>query len=493
MVTQAPSDRILNDGPTGRGLRNRGSLLVCLLFLGIAAQAWADVIVLQPFDATRGGAFSNLDPQHQQIAGNFSLSQATAVGSFSWFGRYNAILSLTNPVAFSVRFFADAGGVPSVLPLAVFDVMVDALDTGLTFGGIPWFSYSIPLALTLNPGTYWVSVVESDPRNLIEWRWGASGTDGVRAFRTSDGSTWNVGPGPEQAFIVAPSLADAFHTSFDTLATLDLYDPLSQAAGLAIGDTALTTARTLAGPLQPAQLRIKGENLIQLGLDLSRLISTVFNGIPKVLFPFGPLLIIPCLPPQLLFTCVQGEAKGFTSSFNELFQFNLAYQVAASDLGLFHIGDRYVLASPIFSDQTFSIAEVTDISPSGIVTFTFKGVSVLTEILVQIDIKPDGIPNSINRRSAGRIPVAILSSPIFDAPGTVDFLSLTFGRTGTETSLAFCNNHGEDVNGDTLLDLVCHFNTAQTGFQSNDTQGVLKGKTIHNVPISGTDSVRIVK
>ncbi len=70
--------------------------------------------------------------------------------------------------------------------------------------------------------------------------------------------------------------------------------------------------------------------------------------------------------------------------------------------------------------------------------------------------------------------------------------SLTFGRTGNELSLAFCNPGGEDVNGDGLLDLVCHFDTPKTGFQTGDTVGVLKGKTVTGTPIKGTDSIRIV-
>jgi len=111
---------------------------------------------------------------------------------------------------------------------------------------------------------------------------------------------------------------------------------------------------------------------------------------------------------------------------------------------------------------------------------------------VSIDIKPGSFPNSINPKSRGRIPVAILSTVDFDAPSEVDPLSLTFGRTGDEPSLAFCNASPEDVNGDGLLDLVCHFTTQQTGFQTGDTEGVLKGKTVDATPIEGRDSVRIV-
>jgi hypothetical protein len=70
----------------------------------------------------------------------------------------------------------------------------------------------------------------------------------------------------------------------------------------------------------------------------------------------------------------------------------------------------------------------------------------------------------------------------------VDQTSLKFGRTGNESSLAFCGSP-EDVNRDGLPDLVCHFATQMTGFQTGDTQGVLTGKTTDGTSISGTDSV----
>jgi hypothetical protein len=56
-----------------------------------------------------------------------------------------------------------------------------------------------------------------------------------------------------------------------------------------------------------------------------------------------------------------------------------------------------------------------------------------------------------------------------------------------------CNKRGEDVNGDGLRDLVCHFKTKLTGFQIGDTEGFLKGQTLEGVSIEGRDSVRILK
>ena len=110
---------------------------------------------------------------------------------------------------------------------------------------------------------------------------------------------------------------------------------------------------------------------------------------------------------------------------------------------------------------------------------------------VDISIGPDAPPPVlINSGSRGTIPVAILSTPKFNAVTSVDVSSLTFGRTGNEQSLAFCNT--EDVNGDGLQDLVCHFRTQLTGFQSGDALGILKGKNILELPIVGKEAIRIV-
>ncbi len=110
---------------------------------------------------------------------------------------------------------------------------------------------------------------------------------------------------------------------------------------------------------------------------------------------------------------------------------------------------------------------------------------------VTIDIKPGSSDNSINMKSQGKIPVAILSTPTWSAPANVESASLTFGHDGTETRAAFCNGD-QDVNNDGIPDLVCHFPTQATGFQTGDTTGILKGKT-KNGAFTANDAVRIVK
>jgi hypothetical protein len=113
---------------------------------------------------------------------------------------------------------------------------------------------------------------------------------------------------------------------------------------------------------------------------------------------------------------------------------------------------------------------------------------------VPIDVKPADSPNTINAGSEGTVPGAILSSEPFDAPARVDRGSLRFGRTGAEASLAFCNRgeDGEDVNGDGLGDLVCHFRTASAGFRVGDTEGILTGRSHEGDLLRGRDSVRII-
>jgi hypothetical protein len=114
----------------------------------------------------------------------------------------------------------------------------------------------------------------------------------------------------------------------------------------------------------------------------------------------------------------------------------------------------------------------------------------LVVLPVTIDIKPDGVPNSINPDNGGNIPVAILSTPTLNAPGMINRASLTFGRTGSEQSLL--RTSIEDVNKDGQPDILCHFDTRRSAFRIGDTQGILRGRRLDGVSIIGTDTVRIV-
>jgi hypothetical protein len=101
-------------------------------------------------------------------------------------------------------------------------------------------------------------------------------------------------------------------------------------------------------------------------------------------------------------------------------------------------------------------------------------------------------PVVVNPRSHGKLRVAVFSNKAFNAPAMVKMNSLTFGHSGSEPSLAFCDTHRFYLNFDRIPDLVCYFNIDKMNFQKGDTVGILKGMLVDGVTqIYGTDSIRI--
>jgi len=118
------------------------------------------------------------------------------------------------------------------------------------------------------------------------------------------------------------------------------------------------------------------------------------------------------------------------------------------------------------------------------------------QVEVAIDIKPGSDPNSINLKSKGVIPVAILGSADFDVT-IVDVNTLVFGPDGASpahdlTDPLVYADHLQDVNFDGYVDLVCHFRTQETGIEAGDTSATLTFDTTGGVTIAVDDLVNIV-
>jgi hypothetical protein len=105
----------------------------------------------------------------------------------------------------------------------------------------------------------------------------------------------------------------------------------------------------------------------------------------------------------------------------------------------------------------------------------------------QIDVKPGSFPNSVNLKSKGVIPVAILGSEALDVTN-VHVAALAFGPSGAP---AVHGGHIEDVNADGFADLLTHHRTDQTGISAGDNEACLTG-LVGNTTFTACDEIRIV-
>ena len=148
------------------------------------------------------------------------------------------------------------------------------------------------------------------------------------------------------------------------------------------------------------------------------------------------------------------------------------------------------LISSVWEDASEVCSDcVPPLPDGGLGSYTATHSTVEITLTVSIDIKPGSYPNSINPRSKGAIPVAILTTDTFDAL-QVDAESVKFGPA--EATENHGQAHVEDVDGDGDMDLVLHFKTQETGIACGDTQAELTGETFDAQSFAGMDSIRIV-
>ncbi|MFC1955006.1 hypothetical protein ACFLWZ_00445 [Chloroflexota bacterium] len=161
----------------------------------------------------------------------------------------------------------------------------------------------------------------------------------------------------------------------------------------------------------------------------------------------------------------------------------------------------------------FNATELTAINGAGfldVVPFDLEGgvagdkntytIGMTVGYLVTIDIKPCSDPNSINLRSKGVLPVAVLTTDDFDAtnvnPTTVELDGVPAIKSEIRDVCVeqVCTDMGCEDIGDGDLDLLVYFSTPdfETVWDEDTVEATLTGEDYDGALIQGMNSVRIV-
>lgn len=146
----------------------------------------------------------------------------------------------------------------------------------------------------------------------------------------------------------------------------------------------------------------------------------------------------------------------------------------------------------LFSDEISGTGAVSTISQLNPSTGAKSIVVNQAGYYAGISIRPFRDPHNISLNSGGKIRVAILSTPSFNAITQVDTTKVGFGHTGNENSLSKCYPQSRDVNGDGRPDLICRFFIQRTGLRPTDTRATLVFSDVNGTLYQGSDTVRVV-
>ena len=112
--------------------------------------------------------------------------------------------------------------------------------------------------------------------------------------------------------------------------------------------------------------------------------------------------------------------------------------------------------------------------------------AIKAPLALQIAIKPGGNPNSINLKSRGLVPVAVLTTETFQKASAIDLESIEFAEA---KAVRWCFR---DVDRDGDDDVLFLFKTQELNLDEESTEATLTGRLMDGTEIVGTDQVRIV-
>lgn len=163
------------------------------------------------------------------------------------------------------------------------------------------------------------------------------------------------------------------------------------------------------------------------------------------------------------------------------------------NLGTVPVGSKAVITFQVTVNSPGRFTDVASVSSSTVDPDAGNNQATASIIVVRLDIRPGAVPNAINVKDTGVVVAAILGTPDFDAT-TVDFSTVCFGDAENlaerDCTEAHAKGHVLNADKDKRLDMVLHYEIAQTGIDPGDTQACLMGRTFGGEQILGCDSVK---
>ena len=107
-------------------------------------------------------------------------------------------------------------------------------------------------------------------------------------------------------------------------------------------------------------------------------------------------------------------------------------------------------------------------------------------LAIAIDVEPGPQQAHVNPLGRKPIPVLILGADDFDV-ATIDVASVVFGPHDAQP---LPRQRSRDLNGDSFVDLLLHFDTSETGIAFGDVEVCLSGQTLDGADFMGCDAIR---
>ncbi len=124
-----------------------------------------------------------------------------------------------------------------------------------------------------------------------------------------------------------------------------------------------------------------------------------------------------------------------------------------------------------------------------LVKFSAPGPEILSLLM---DIRPGSDINPVNSKSNGVLSVAIYGTADIDVT-EIDLATLMLeGMSLREKGKSGNLGTFEDINGDSIVDLLLHFDMSELSFNASTDVYTLSGMTLDGVALEGSDSIRAV-